>query len=101
MRKKQADRCIITSIVVIAFALGMGAKAIYKMISFRVLNRFFPLCMVVSVGLTATLITDFFVSNKIWKGFRYFWHCWGIKNRLERLMLDAGFGITPQNKAGF
>lgn len=93
MRKKQADRCIITSIVVIAFALGMGAKAIYKMIPFRVLVRSFLLCMVVSVSLTVILITDFFVSNKMWKGFRYFWHYWGIRNRLERQMLDAGFGI--------
>lgn len=93
MRKKQADRVIVTSIAIFAFALGMGAKAIYKMIPFRVLERSFLLCMAVSVGLIVIQISEFFISNKMCKGLLYFWNYWRIKDRLERQMLDAGFGI--------
>lgn len=93
MRKRQVWNLLIFSLAFIAFALGMGAKAICQLIRIRVLEKCFPLCLVVSVGLLILLVTDTLMSNRIWKGVRYFWNHWRIKDRLERQMLDAGFGI--------
>lgn len=93
MRKRQVIKLIIFVMAFIAFALGMGAKAICQLIRIRVLEKCFPLSLVVSVGLLILLVIDTLMSNRIWKGFRYFWNHWRIKDRLERQMLDAGFGI--------
>lgn len=93
MRKRQVIKLIIFVIAFIAFALGMGAKAIYELVRVRILEKCFPLCLVVSISLVVFLVLEFFISNRVWKGFRYFWNHWRIKDRLERQMLDAGFAI--------
>lgn len=93
MRKRQVWNLLIFSLVIISFALGMGAKEICQIMQFQILEKCFPLSLAVSGGLLISLILEFFISNKIWKGFRYFWNHWRIKGRLERQMLDAGFSI--------
>ncbi len=93
MRKRQAVRLIIFSMAFIAFALGMGAKAVSRIMQFRILEKCVLLCFAVFGGLIVSLVLELFISNKIWKGFRYFRYHWHIKDRLERQMLDAGFGI--------
>lgn len=93
MRKRQVWNLLIFSLAFTAFALGMGAKAICQLIRIRILEKCFSLCLVVSVGLLILLVMDTLMSNRIWKGFRYFWNHWSIKDRLEKQMLDAGFGL--------
>lgn len=78
MRKRQVIKLIIFVIAFIAFALGMGAKAIYELVRVRILEKCFPLCLVVSISLVVFLVLEFFISNRVWKGFRYFWNHWRI-----------------------
>ena len=91
--KKAFFKILISTAAMIAFALGMGARAFYRWQGIKLIeNLWYSLWIVAGILFTALLV-EFFLSNYIWKGFRYTWNHWCIKNRLTHQMLDAGFGI--------
>lgn len=91
--KKAFFKILISTAAMIAFALGMGARAFYRWQGIKLIeNLWYSLWIVAGILFTALLV-EFFLSNYIWKGFRYTWNHWRIKNRLIHQMLDAGFGI--------
>lgn len=48
---------------------------------------------VISCIIIFVLIVAFLLQHRIYRGIKYFWHHWTITNRLEKQMIDAGFGI--------
>lgn len=93
MRKKQAQRLVLATIGVIGFVLGLGAKLIHRSLQMIFLKKIYSVLWFLSASLFVLIITEFLLSNRIYKGFRYFWYYWTVRNGLERQMLDAGFGI--------
>lgn len=94
MRKRNAIRTIITAASVIAFALGFGARAIRLNVApSEILGKAQAVLWLVSAVMPLMLLFQFLLSNRIYKGIRYFWNHGRIRNRLEKQMLDAGFGI--------
>lgn len=94
MRKRNAIRAILIAASAVAFALGHGAKAIrLYIVQSEILEKAQTVLWIVSAALLLMLIIQGLMSNKIYKGPRYFWRHWRLINRLEKQMLDAGFGI--------
>lgn len=93
MRKKQAERLMISVFGIIIFVLGLGAKMINQSVQITFLEKLYSVLWIISGGIFVLLTIEFFLSNHILKGIRYFWHYKSIKNRLELQMMDAGFGI--------
>lgn len=95
MRKRNAIRTTIFAASVIAFVLGFGARAIRLNIlpDNRALREMQTVLWLFSAVLVLMLIFQGLLSNKIYKGPRYFWYHWRIRNRLEKQMIDAGFAI--------
>lgn len=93
MRRKQAHRVIILSVALINFVLGMGAKFINKTIRIGFIDDIGFWLLILSPVIISLVFVEFLLENKIYKGFRYFWNYWRIKNKLELQMIDANFGI--------
>lgn len=93
MRKKQVERLIISAFAIIIFALGLGARMIDKSMHFTLLDKLNQYAWIASGLIFVLLIVLFLFENRIYKGFRYSWNYWMIKNRLQLQMIDAGFGI--------
>lgn len=93
MRKRQAERLIVMSLVVLTFALYRGAKVMYQQVQVNFLQDMQTILLLVSIILLILLMLDFLLSNQIHKGFRYFWCYWMTTTRLEKQLVDAGFGI--------
>lgn len=93
MRKKQVRRLIGFVFGIIIFALGWGARIINQSLQNIYLEKLCLWLWLASGGVVLLLMAEFFLSNHILKGFKYFWNHWTIKNRLELQMIDAGFGI--------
>ena len=91
--KKRCFRIFISALAMIAFALGLGARAIYKWQGIRLIGYWWNILWIVAGALYVALFVEFLLSHYIWKGFRYFWNHWRITRRLVHQMLDAGFGI--------
>lgn len=83
----------VTSLAMIAFALGSGAKAFYKGMGIEWIRNIWYGLWIAAGILFAVLLINFLLFNYIWKGIHYCWTHWRIKNRLIHQMLDAGFGI--------
>lgn len=94
MRKRNAVRTIIFAASAVALALTYGARAIrLNFTKSEALEDIQSVSRLISVSLLLLLTFQFLLSNRIYKGPRYFWYHWRVKNRLEKQMLDAGFGI--------
>ena len=91
--KKAFFKILISAAAMIAFALGSGARAFYKGMGIEWIRNIWYGLWIAAGVLFAVLFIYFLLSNYIWKGFRYIWNHWRIKNRLMHQMLDAGFGI--------
>lgn len=83
----------VTSLAMIAFALGSGAKAFYKGMGIEWIRNIWYGLWIAAGILFAVLLINFLLFNYIWKGIHYCWTHWRVKNRLIHQMLDAGFGI--------
>jgi len=93
MRKTQAERLAVSVFALIIFALGLGARMINKSVQMEVLDAI-TFWLWTGAGILGVLImVVFLLNNRIYKGFRYFWNHWMIKNSLELQMIDASFGI--------
>ncbi|MBK5244770.1 MAG: hypothetical protein JJE18_07060 [Eubacteriaceae bacterium] len=93
MRKKQAERLALSIFGLIIFALGLGAKMINKSLQIPFLDKMTFWLWIVTGAVFFLMVVVFFLDNRIYKGFRYFWNYWTITNGLELQMIDAGFGI--------
>lgn len=93
MRKKQVMRLLCTLVVLITFALSLGASVINTALHIELINEISSVMRFLSIILLTLMIIEYFISNKIFKGIKYFWKHRGIINKLELQMLDAGFGI--------
>lgn len=93
MRKKQAERVIILAVSMIILVLSMGARIIYQHTYYEPLSKLSSTLAVLFGCMIALMIIEYLLSNKVYKGLRYFIHYSSIKNRLEKQMVDAGFGI--------
>lgn len=93
IRKKQAQRLIAMCAAAVAFVLGMGARAICRTAQIESLHQAQIVLWAFSVVVLLCVMAEFLISNRAYKGLRYFWQYWTTKNRLEKQMLDAGFGI--------
>lgn len=95
MRRRNAIRTIIIAASAIAFVLGYGTRAIRLNIFFqsKILLKVQAILWLFGAVSILMLIFQFLISNRIYKGPRYFWRHWRIKNRLEKQMIDAGFAI--------
>lgn len=97
MRKSQAERLTMSVFALIIFVLAMGIKMINKLVRIDILNTI-TFWMWIGTGIVFILIiVSFLLENCIYKGFRYFWNYWKIRNSLELQMIDAGFGIQRSN----
>jgi len=93
MRQKQAQRLIAVTASFIILALSWGAGMIIRLFPALFLVKVRDISLFVGVTILAVLILEYFISNQILHGFSYFWEYRKIKNRLEKQMLDAGYGI--------
>jgi len=93
MRKTQAERLVISVFALIIFVLGLGAKMVNKSVQIELLDTITFWFWIGTVTVGFVMIFEFLLSNRIYKGFHYFWNHWTIKNGLELQMIDVGFGI--------
>lgn len=93
MRKRQAERLTAATIGAIAFVLQWGAKAICQRVQLDFVQNIQAILLCASITIFSILVTEFLLSNRIYKGFRYFLFYWTTVNRLENQLIDAGFGI--------
>lgn len=93
MRKAQAERLALSVFAFIIFALGLGAKMVNGLVQIDFLDTV-TFWLWTGTGIIFFLLfASFLLRNRIYKGFRYFWNYWTVRNTLELQMLDAGFGI--------
>ena len=93
MRKSQAERLILFILVLVLSALGVGAERINRSLQIPVIADISFWLLVASIILFVLLILEYLLSNRIFRGFRYFLHYRSVKNSLEHQLLDAGYGI--------
>lgn len=53
--------------------------------------------LALAILILSVITAEFLISNKIYKGVKYFWHYWYTRNLLEKQMIDAGFSIRRGN----
>lgn len=93
MRKRQAARLMVLSMCIIVLTLRWGVRTTCQWFQVDILQTMQNILLMVSIILLLLLIQEFLLSNRIYKGFRYFWNYWTTINRLEKQLVDAGFGI--------
>ncbi len=93
MRKPQANRLIAATVATCCVLLYMGAKCLQEYVHLSLLDRLCQLFVVLAILLVLFIMADFLLSNRAYKGIRYFFNYWHTRNLLEKQMLDAGFGI--------
>ena len=97
MRKAQYKRFLVILACVICFALGMGAKLLYSKTEYMFLGKLSIYSLKTSYIIAGLVLLEWLVSNKIYKGIRYFWRYHTVKNSLELQMIDAGLFIERGN----
>lgn len=93
MLKRKFFKLVLSISCLIIFALGLGAKMINKTVHIYFFDRLSLWLWILSPLILLSIFAEFLIENHIFKGFRYFWYYWRIKNRLEIQMIDANFGI--------
>ena len=93
MRKSNANRVIISFVALVVLALGLGARTVSKAFGYAIFGKIYIWACVISAFIIAILLLAFLFENRINKGFRYFANYFSVKNRLEKQLIDAGFGI--------
>ena len=75
----------------------MGTELINKEFNTTKLEKLGDIFWLVAIVLVTFSIIEFLLSHRIYKGIKYFFHHVSIYYRLERQMIDAGFGIMRGN----
>lgn len=93
MRKVQLRRCLLCILAFLLSVIGYGLIRLHEYFPLEAFLKVQKTLFICSVSIVTMVFLQFLLANHILKGWRYFWHHWRIKNRLEKQMLDAGFGI--------
>ena len=93
MRKSNARRVIAFGIAFTVLALGLGARTVGIALGIPILGDIYIWSHVVAAIMLVSILVEFFLENHICKGIHYFYHYFVVKNKLEKQMMDAGFGI--------
>lgn len=97
MRRKRVFRIFILFASVISSVLAMGTELINKELNIVKSEKLCDAFWIIAIVLITFLIVEFLFSHHIYMGIKYFWHYTTIYYRLERQMIDAGFGIMRGN----
>lgn len=97
MRRRRVCRIFILLSSTISSVLAMGTELINKEFNIAKLEKLGDIFWLVAIVLITFSIIEFLISHRIYRGIRYFWHYTTIYYRLERQMIDAGFGIMRGN----
>lgn len=97
MRRRRACRIFILLSTAISSILSIGMELLSKELNIAKLEKVGDLFWLVAIVLIIFSIVEFLLSHRIYRGIRYFWHYTTIYYRLERQMIDAGFGIMRGN----
>lgn len=97
MRRKQYARLLFGMASIICFALGMGAKHLYKSLKYVFLLKLSVVSIRLTMILVITILAEWLLSNRIYKGVRYFVRYITVMNSLELQMIDAGLFIERGN----
>lgn len=81
------------AVSVCCFALYWGAKRIQRYVQIEFLTILCRWSLVLAILIVAFIIVEFLLSNRAYRGFRYFSNYWNTRNLLEKQMIDADFGI--------
>lgn len=96
VRRKKIEIAI-SLMSTLSFVFAMGTKLLYREYQRKFLEKLSEKLMIFAILILVLLICGILLNNKIYKGFRYCWNHIFIRNRLERQMIDAGFGIMRGN----
>lgn len=96
MRKSNVYRVVVSLIAFLVLALGLGARTIGNIFDYAIFGKIFIGACITSAVIIAILLLAFLFENRIYKGFRYFINYFSVKNRLEKQLIDAGFGIQRE-----
>lgn len=75
----------------------MGTELINKEFQIVELEKVGNLFWLIAIVLISISCIEFLLNHRIYRGIKYFWHHTTIYYRLERQMIDAGFGIMRGN----
>lgn len=92
MRKINFIRLLCTVFCIIAIIIIKIVNLISKTLCINIIVHS-KLLLIVFVAILALIFCDILLSHRIYKGIRYFWYHFTIKNSLELQMIDAGFYI--------
>lgn len=93
MRYKQINRLLLCVLASITLAIAFGAMVINISLNIELLSKVEHYAVLVALVLLGSILVEFLLDNKIYKGLKYFWHYHKTKNKLELQMIDAGFTI--------
>lgn len=93
MRKAQYSRLLAITVSIISFALSMGARLFYNKMDYLFFWKLSIYSFRFALAVVVMVIIEWLLSNKIYKGFRYFCRYHSVKNSLEKQMIDAGLYI--------
>lgn len=93
MRRKQFTRLLIAIIGMICFALGMGAKLVYQRLQYDSLLKVSKEACWLALLIELIVFVEILLSNRIYKGLKYFVCYYSVRNSLELQMIDAGLFV--------
>ena len=75
----------------------MGAKLLYKSMQYAFILKLSVVAIRLTVIFAIAILGEWFLSNRIYKGIKYFIRYIIVKNNLELQMIDAGLFIERGN----
>lgn len=93
MRKRQIFRLLAATTAACNLALYMGARLTQRYLQVTFLDTLCWASLTLAILILSVTVAEFLLSNRIYKGVKYFVNYWYIKNLLERQMIDAGFSL--------
>jgi len=93
MARRQVVRLALVMAGVILCVAGMAAQRISTLATGSLLAVAGTWAVGAGVAIVGLALVMFLVEHQMYRGLRYFWFHWRTLSRLEKQMLDAGFGI--------
>lgn len=93
MRKRQILRLLAAATAVCCLVLYAGARHVQRYVQIAFFDTLCWASLMLAILLLVCCVADFLLSNKAYKGARYFANYWYIRSLLEKQMIDAGFSI--------
>lgn len=97
MRRSTIKYVELIAIAVISLVLCISARLINSIKELDILADIYCITTFVSLISFILVILVFLIENKAYRGIKYFYYYFTIKNRLELQMMDAGYSIKRSN----